>query len=550
MRVLFISGLWLSVVLVWGGCGGGQSLATANNSNGNGNANANSNANNNANDNGNVNSNGNTNTGAECGDDVLEGLEVCDGTNLGGETCTSQGFVGGTLACTLDCTLDTTGCESGACPNGQIDAGEDCDGTNLGGETCAGLGFDSGALACAGDCFFDVDGCVGGSCGNGSIESPEECDGSDLGGLDCTDFGYSGGALDCTSGCLYATTNCTGTPSCTAAGGAVACGSGVTGDTSAPPAVASITSWAGAGCSTWTYTGPEIIYVVNSGSTAEQITVDLTGLGADLDLIVMKDAGLGCDPGLSCVGNSTSGGPTDESVTFLSVANTDYFVVIDGYEGAMGPYNLDITCSQATRMIYEWFPINTNDTWDLEGTTVTFSPNTGAAMGYTYAVATGVTGFPTPIILPTGGLAFGGSDDTAEVAFAAGRTFTFFDVTYTSMWVNTNGSITFGAGDPDPEESDVSFAGGPPRISGEWDNINPVAVGPSTVSVLPYNDRIVVTWDYAADNFTGQGDHAIQIELFWSGQIAVTNLVNGGNDGLLGITEGGGQPLSEVNFVP
>ncbi len=49
--------------------------------------------------------------GAVCGDDVAEGFEVCDGIDLQGETCVSQGFSGGELACLPDCTgFDTSGC--------------------------------------------------------------------------------------------------------------------------------------------------------------------------------------------------------------------------------------------------------------------------------------------------------------------------------------------------------------------------------------------------------------------------------------------------------
>ncbi|MGO9838652.1 MAG: hypothetical protein ACLP1X_31110 [Polyangiaceae bacterium] len=36
--------------------------------------------------------------------------ESCDGTDLGGATCASNGFSGGTLACTSLCTFDTNGC--------------------------------------------------------------------------------------------------------------------------------------------------------------------------------------------------------------------------------------------------------------------------------------------------------------------------------------------------------------------------------------------------------------------------------------------------------
>ncbi|MEK9207287.1 MAG: Ig-like domain-containing protein, partial [Patescibacteria group bacterium] len=44
-----------------------------------------------------------------CGNGVLEGAEVCDSSNLNGQTCVTKGFTGGTLSCS-SCTFNTTGC--------------------------------------------------------------------------------------------------------------------------------------------------------------------------------------------------------------------------------------------------------------------------------------------------------------------------------------------------------------------------------------------------------------------------------------------------------
>jgi hypothetical protein len=53
--------------------------------------------------------------GPVCGNGTIENPEVCDGSNLGGETCESQGFPGGgTLACAANClSFDTSGCSAG-----------------------------------------------------------------------------------------------------------------------------------------------------------------------------------------------------------------------------------------------------------------------------------------------------------------------------------------------------------------------------------------------------------------------------------------------------
>ena len=55
--------------------------------------------------------------GAVCGNNLLEGGEVCDGTDLGGQTCVGLGFTGGTLACNGTCSaFDTSACTSDPTP--------------------------------------------------------------------------------------------------------------------------------------------------------------------------------------------------------------------------------------------------------------------------------------------------------------------------------------------------------------------------------------------------------------------------------------------------
>ncbi len=49
--------------------------------------------------------------GAVCGNNLREGTEVCDGTDLNGESCSSQGYCGGTLACNGSCSgFDVSSC--------------------------------------------------------------------------------------------------------------------------------------------------------------------------------------------------------------------------------------------------------------------------------------------------------------------------------------------------------------------------------------------------------------------------------------------------------
>lgn len=92
-----------------------------------------------------------------CGDGSIDGDEICDGLDLGGETCVTQGFAGGELVCTGICELDDSGCVETLCNNGVVDEGEACDGPNLDGATCAANGFAGGTLVCTADtCELDT----------------------------------------------------------------------------------------------------------------------------------------------------------------------------------------------------------------------------------------------------------------------------------------------------------------------------------------------------------------------------------------------------------
>ncbi|MFH2010030.1 MAG: Ig-like domain-containing protein [bacterium] len=105
-------------------------------------------------------------TQAVCGNGLIEGDETCDGSALGGSTCTTVpgDFTGGTLGCTNLCELDTSQCTSttAECGNDTQEETEDCDGLDLDGNTCSSVpgGFTGGTLACTTLCAFDTSGCT------------------------------------------------------------------------------------------------------------------------------------------------------------------------------------------------------------------------------------------------------------------------------------------------------------------------------------------------------------------------------------------------------
>lgn len=100
-----------------------------------------------------------------CGNNLKEGTEACDGTDLAGQSCTTKGYASGTLSCATNCqSFVTSSCVSAtSCGNNTKEIGEVCDGTDLASGTCAALGFTGGTLYCKSDCLsYDT-----GRCSNG-----------------------------------------------------------------------------------------------------------------------------------------------------------------------------------------------------------------------------------------------------------------------------------------------------------------------------------------------------------------------------------------------
>jgi hypothetical protein len=103
-----------------------------------------------------------------CGNNSKEGTEICDGTALNSKTCITQGFASGTITCNASCTgfvtTACTGAPAQTCGNNIREGTETCDGTDLNSQTCTSKGYTGGELACAGNCMsFATGNCFSGT---------------------------------------------------------------------------------------------------------------------------------------------------------------------------------------------------------------------------------------------------------------------------------------------------------------------------------------------------------------------------------------------------
>jgi|GEM_PF-2567988 len=172
------------------------------------------------------------------------------------------------------------------------------------------------------------------------------------------------------------------------------------------------------------------------------------------------------------------------------------------------------------------------NSFDLDNFTIALLPDGS----YDYYALCGLPASALPTD-PTGGTVLTLGDDTS-VAVTLATPVQLYGVAYTTMYVGSNGYITFTSGDSGYNESFGAHFDRP-RISALFDDLNPGAGGQVSYRVL--DDRVAVTWlnvpEYGTTN-----QNTFQVEMFYDGKIHITWLRIDVNDALVGISAGGGIP--------
>ena len=135
-------------------------------------------------------------------------------------------------------------------------------------------------------------------------------------------------------------------------------------------------------------------------------------------------------------------------------------------------------------------------------------------------------------------------DSSQRVEFSQGFTFRYFGQAQSSVFVNANGNLTFGAANTSARESLAAFLSRV-QISPFWDDLDPSAG--AGVFVRQAADRLVVTWNRIPE-FGSLNSNTFQVVLFADGRIRFTYVEMSALDGLVGIAPGIIPPFTSVRF--
>ena len=161
-----------------------------------------------------------------------------------------------------------------------------------------------------------VDPPTGEDCGNGT-------DDDDDGAVDCEDSDCFGASESCQPACV---------PSMGAA--TLTCGGdAVSGSNDAEGSNSVVEFYS---CNEDNYPAPEFIYTWVA-DVAGPVTIELNDNLEETDVLVIEDKGLGCNPA-SCLTFGFTG------AAFDAVMGTTYYIVVDGYDGAVASYDLVFSC--------------------------------------------------------------------------------------------------------------------------------------------------------------------------------------------------------------
>lgn len=137
-------------------------------------------------------------------------------------------------------------------------------------------------------------------------------------------------------------------------------------------------------------------------------------------------------------------------------------------------------------------------------------------------------------------------DDTSIELSGFGFAIPFDGVDYTSVFVNSNGNITFGAPSFDFSESISEFESGPPRAAPLWDDLSPNNGG-LVLASTDFATELTITFADVPE-FFDTGANNFSVTLFSNGEVHFDYGSVTATDGIAGVAEGGGEASTATDL--
>lgn len=235
--------------------------------------------------------------------------------------------------------------------------------------------------------------------------------------------------------------------------------------------------------------------------------------------------------------SSTSNALNDSHEVVLSGLddNTTYFFAVNAYD-ASGNAVMDDNGGNCytftTADVPDFFTELFSGSFDMDGFSLTFTPY-GNVDQYR-ACAEPISQLPSD---PNGGTNISLGDDDSEQVSTSPAVILYGE-SYDSLYICSNGRITFGSGSNDYTET-IGEHFAMPAIAMLWDDLNPSNGGTVLYAQLP--DRAVVTFNNVPE-YSNSGSNTFQCEMFYDGMIRVSWLGVDSGDNVVGLSAGNSTP--------
>lgn len=146
-------------------------------------------------------------------------------------------------------------------------------------------------------------------------------------------------------------------------------------------------------------------------------------------------------------------------------------------------------------------------------------------------------------------------DSVVEVSFTRGFTFPFFGTAYSSVWINTNGGVTFGGGSTSFYMAASAISASNPGIAILWSDLDPSLGDPANADQIDYqqfDDHFVITYTQLPEYTSAPAAsrfNTMTLTLYDSGKVTMSYDTHDTTQAVVGVFDGSGTGYVNVGLT-